>query len=98
NIWVASSDGDLDRVKEIVEADKTKVNAKDENGYTALHAASSWKRLDVLNYLIENNGDVNITDCDGDTPLHICEDVECAQLLLDHGADPNAKNHEGLTP
>ncbi|KAJ2478283.1 hypothetical protein IWW56_003824, partial [Coemansia sp. RSA 2131] len=41
---------------------------------------------------------VNIVDSDGDTPLHICEDKECAELLLAHGADPAKKNYEGLTP
>ncbi|KAJ2504021.1 hypothetical protein GGI11_007515 [Coemansia sp. RSA 2049] len=98
NIWIAASDGDLARVKEIVGGDRTQVNAKDENGYTPLHAASSWKHADLLRYLITSGGDVNIVDSDGDTPLHICEDVECAQILLDHGADPGAENHEGLTP
>ncbi|KAJ1663820.1 hypothetical protein IW140_004588 [Coemansia sp. RSA 1813] len=98
NIWVAASDGNLARVKEIVESDKQQVNAKDENGYTPLHAASSWKHTDLLKYLIANGGDVNIVDADGDTPLHICEDVECAQILLDNGADPKIENHEGLTP
>ncbi|KAJ1796759.1 hypothetical protein LPJ59_003548 [Coemansia sp. RSA 2399] len=98
NIWIAASDGDLDRVKEIVKGDKQQVNAKDENGYTPLHAAASWKHIDLLKYLIANGGNVNIVDADGDTPLHICEDVECAQILLDNGADPNIENHEGLTP
>ncbi|KAJ2559732.1 hypothetical protein EV175_000198 [Coemansia sp. RSA 1933] len=98
NIWIAASDGDLDRVKEIISADAQQVNAKDENGYTPLHAAASWKHIELLKYLIANGGNVNIVDADGDTPLHICEDVACAQTLLDNGADPSTENHEGLTP
>ncbi|KAI7823900.1 ankyrin repeat-containing domain protein [Kickxella alabastrina] len=98
NIWTATSDGDFARVRELVEADKALVNAKDENGYTPMHAASSWKHLDLLKYLIDNGGDVNITDSDGDTPLHICEDKECALLLLEHCADPSVENDEGMTP
>ncbi|KAJ2591862.1 hypothetical protein H4R99_006602 [Coemansia sp. RSA 1722] len=98
NIWIAASDGNLARVQELVEKDKAIVNAKDQNGYSPMHAASSWSHLHVLKYLIENGGDVNITDPDGDTPLHICEDKECAALLLEHGADPSIENHEGLSP
>ncbi|KAI8325551.1 ankyrin [Martensiomyces pterosporus] len=98
NIWIAVSDDDIDRVKSIISADKTQANAQDENGYSPLHAASSWKRLDIMKYLLENGADVNIKDADGDTPLHICEDKECATVLLEHGADPEAKNDEGRTP
>ncbi|KAJ2020709.1 hypothetical protein GGI13_005081 [Coemansia sp. RSA 455] len=98
NIWTATGDGDMARVEQLVEADRTLVNAKDENGYTPLHAAASWKQPKLLEFLIKNGGDVNITDNDGDTPLHICEDLECAQLLLDNGANPEAENDEGLSP
>ncbi|KAJ2035865.1 hypothetical protein GGI03_003659 [Coemansia sp. RSA 2337] len=98
NIWTATGDGDMARVEQLVQADKTLVNAKDENGYTPLHAAASWKQPKLLEFLIKNGGDVNITDNDGDTPLHICEDLECAQLLLDNGANPEAENDEGLSP
>ncbi|KAJ1827444.1 hypothetical protein LPJ56_001658 [Coemansia sp. RSA 2599] len=98
NIWTAASDGNLARVQELVEKDKALVNAKDQNGYSPMHAASSWSHLHVLKYLIENGGDVNIIDPDGDTPLHICEDKACATLLLEHGADPSIENLEGLTP
>ncbi|ORX68591.1 ankyrin, partial [Linderina pennispora] len=98
NIWIAVSDDDIERVKQLVEADKTQVNAQDPNGYSPLHAAASWKRLELLKYLLENGGNVNIADADGDTPLHICEDKACAELLLEHGADPECKNSEGLTP
>lgn len=97
NIWIAASDGDMTRVKELLDQDKTAVNAKDENGYTPMHAAASWKHPKLLKYLIDNGGDVNILDTTGDTPLHICEDKECAQLLLDHGADPAIENEEGMS-
>ncbi|KAJ2317839.1 hypothetical protein IWW52_002901 [Coemansia sp. RSA 2704] len=98
NIWTAASEGNLARVKQILDGDEQQVNAKDENGYTPLHAASSWKHLELLEYLLDHGGEVDIVDSDGDTPLHICEDKACAQLLLDRGADATRKNHEGLTP
>lgn len=41
NIWIAASDGKLDLVKAFV-ASGVAVNAQDENGYSAIHAAASW--------------------------------------------------------
>ena len=37
------------------------------------HAAASWGHGELLRYLLENGGDANIGDSDGDTPLHVCE-------------------------
>ncbi|KAJ2877479.1 hypothetical protein IWW38_006564, partial [Coemansia aciculifera] len=48
NIWTATGDGDLARVEQLVESDKSLVNAKDQNGYTPLHAAASWKHPKIL--------------------------------------------------
>jgi hypothetical protein len=74
------------------------VNSADDYGYTAMHAASSYGHLDVLNYLLSVGGDVNLGDMDGDTPLHACESVECAARLLEAHANIDAPNHSGRTP
>lgn len=42
NIWVAASDGDIDRVQHLISSGAYEVNAQDDHGYTALHAASSY--------------------------------------------------------
>ena len=42
--------------------------------------------------------DVNCKDEDGDSPLHVCEDVETAKILLDAGADPGVPNGAGQVP
>jgi len=57
------------------------------------HAAVSYSRLDAARWLIENGADVNITDDDGDTPLHACETVDMAKMLIEeYKANPLAKN------
>jgi ankyrin repeat protein len=38
-----------------------------------------------------------VGDNDMDTPLHMCESIECANLLLQRGAELNARNAEGRT-
>ncbi|KAJ1921883.1 hypothetical protein H4219_000229 [Mycoemilia scoparia] len=97
-IWEAASDGDLELVKRIVDANPKLANAMDEYGYTPLHAAASWKWPAILTYLIGKGGDPKIADPDGDTPLHVCEDIECAKILLENGADGLAKNNDGKDP
>lgn len=37
------------------------------------HAAASWSHIELLRFLLDNGGDVNIVDNEGDTPMHMCE-------------------------
>ncbi|RDW22954.1 ankyrin repeat-containing domain protein [Yarrowia lipolytica] len=99
NIWVAASDGQLDVVKNFIENDGLSPNAKDENGYTPVHAAASYGHMDLLRYLIDKGGDINVTDEDGDTALHTVEELEVAKNLVEEfKADFKAKNSDGQTP
>ncbi|CAH0475542.1 unnamed protein product [Peronospora belbahrii] len=97
NVWTAASDGDLTSVKAFLTSGGD-VNAKDENGYTPLQAAVSYNHMELVVFLLASGAQVQLGDNDMDTPLHRCETVECAQLLLDHGADMHAHNSEGQTP
>ncbi|CCM04304.1 uncharacterized protein FIBRA_06475 [Fibroporia radiculosa] len=98
NIWVAAGDGDLGRVRELIETCSISPNVPDAHTYTPMHAAASYGQVHVLEYLISKGGDVNVTDGDGDTPLYVVENVETAQYLVEHGAIVNRRNSEGITP
>lgn len=97
NIWVAAADNQADKVKQFL-GNGTNVNAKDENGYTPLHAASEYGRLELIEYLVEQGADVNIRDNDGDTPLHAAESPIVAEVLIKAGANSRSTNNDGLTP
>ncbi|KAH9912810.1 ankyrin repeat-containing domain protein [Fomitopsis serialis] len=97
NIWVAAGDGDLERVRKLVEDQALSANIPDENTYTPMHAAASYGQLHVLDYLVSKGGDVNITDNDGDTPLYVVENIETARWLVEHGATVERQNSEGIS-
>lgn len=75
----------------------TSPNALDENSYSPLHAAASWGHADILRYLVDRGGHINLTDSDNETPLYVVENVAIAKLVVELGGDPNWTNEEGLT-
>ncbi|CEQ42941.1 SPOSA6832_04817 [Sporobolomyces salmonicolor] len=97
NIWLAAGEGNLERVRELVESG-VHPNVADENSYTPLHAAASWGHPDILRYLVDKGGNINVTDSDGETPLYVVEQVGMARLVIELGGDPNWRNEEGLSP
>ncbi|KAI5952365.1 hypothetical protein KGF54_003231 [Candida jiufengensis] len=98
NIWIAASDNKIDQVKQLIESGQFTSNSKDPNGYTPIHAAASYGNIDLLKYLITKEGDINIQDNEGDTPLHHVEDLTTAKYLVEEiKADYKIKNNDGLT-
>lgn len=98
NIWIAASDGNIEKVKEYISKGQGP-NDKDVNGYTCMHAAVSYGHRELLDYLIEAGGDINVSDEDGDRPLHVVESVEMAKYVVEeYKADYRAKNSDGQTP
>lgn len=99
NIWVAAADNDLQAVQDYISTGQLSPNSKDPNGYTPIHAAVSYGHVELLKYLIDQGGDINIQDTEGDSPLHHAEDLKIAKLLVEqYKADWKLKNNEGQTP
>ncbi|KDE07526.1 hypothetical protein MVLG_02197 [Microbotryum lychnidis-dioicae p1A1 Lamole] len=98
NIWTAASEGNLDRVKHLIENEGLSPNAFDDNSYSPLHASVSWSHPEILRYLVQKGGDINLADKDGETCLFVVENVEMARIIVQElGGDLNKRNNEGLT-
>ena len=77
-------------------------DGKNSNGSTALGVASRGGHVDVIEALLwEGEGDVNIPDTKGKTPLFLaCEwgREDAVSALLEAGADPEIPDENGDTP
>jgi uncharacterized protein len=106
DVFEAATAGDAKRVAALVDADPALAEAVARDGYSPLGLASFFKRRDVVKVLLERGAKPSVPSRDqGFTPLHsaVATDAgdaihEIVRLLLDAGADPNAKSHEGGTP
>ena len=72
-------------------------------GFSLLHLAVMFNCFDVVCFLLEecSDIDVNVTDDDLYTPLHmayLCGHTQIAQYLIQHGADVYAVDSNGCTP
>jgi len=73
--------------------ERAEVNARDEQGRTALHFMGSIECTEIL---LQHGADVNAMDLSGRTPLHVAAEggfLRTMESLLAHGADPNGLHH-----
>lgn len=94
------------RLVEFLIGKGAEVNARDTTGYTPLHYAAAGGNKETAEVLVARGADVHATTGhSGNTPLHLAVQlnnvagpgggkrrVELVRLLLDHGADVNARN------
>jgi len=88
----AAADGDLSKVKELIQHGFD-LNAFDDLSWTPLHHAVKEEKYDVVEYLLAAGADVNAHEEEkiGETPLGEvaanCK-LKMAELLIEAGADP----------
>ena len=69
--------------------------------FSALHAAVLGKHLTMVNWLLANEADIEVTDAWNRTPLHFAARRNNEQILLcliHHHANTSAKDQYGMTP
>jgi len=106
--FLAASDGNLPLFQQSLSHLSIDATISDTNGLTPLHSAASYNQIHVMKWILTNSSqspsqnnnkvDVNARDSDGDTPLHHCDHVEAARILVELGnADFMMKNEDGYT-
>lgn len=86
------------------------IQATASDGRTALHGAAQKGDINLIRFLLEQGANVNAATITGETALHIVMAIRAVQtptephilamatLLLDYGADLEAKDETGATP
>lgn len=95
--------GDADLALKMLEADPSLLDAYSDDGFPAVGLAVFFRHPELARALIERGADVNATARNAFrvAPVHAAAAMrDCAtmQLLLDHGADVNARQQLGYTP
>jgi uncharacterized protein len=103
DMFEASALGNTPRLAELLEPDSSSVNEHSPDGFTPLGLACFFRRTDAVRYLIDKGADPNLSSKNSFTvaPIHSAvagRDVEIAKLLLEHGANVNARQQKGITP
>jgi uncharacterized protein len=107
NLYEAAAAGEQARVEALLEADPGGINAHAPDGFTALGLAAFFGHPALVEWLLGNGADPNIGASNHTRvqPLHSAAANRdpamahaIAALLLDYGADVNAKQEGGFTP
>ena len=65
------------------------INAKSRKGFTALHRATKYGKIQMVGYLLDSGADINIKTNDGRTPLSSAakfDHLETVEYLVERGA------------
>jgi ankyrin repeat protein len=93
NLFDAAINGDSSTMQKLL-AEGMAVNAKGEDGYTPLMAASSLGREDIVKILLKANADLNAVNNDGLTAMQVAANNKhdaVVKLLSDNGNKNNAR-------
>ncbi|MBU3010692.1 ankyrin repeat domain-containing protein [Polaribacter vadi] len=101
DIHAAVLTGNLEAVKQNIEAG-TDINQKEAmSGSTPLMSAATFNKTEIAKVLINADADLTIKNNDGGTALHTAAffgRIEIVQLLIDAKANKTVRNSFGATP
>lgn len=102
SFFEACAFGDRKRVDELLQRQPSLLNEYSEDGYPPAGLSIFFRHPELARHLIERGADVNAAAKNPQrvAPVHaaaaVC-DRETMRLLLERGADPNARQQEGFT-
>ncbi|XP_046555883.1 ankyrin repeat domain-containing protein 1-like isoform X2 [Haliotis rubra] len=102
DLYSASRDGDLERVKRILAAGHVDINTRGgDYSWTPVMRAAFWGHRDVVEFLVGRGADVSLVSRTGNNVLHwACAggDLEIVKLIVSlNVVDINARDNSGST-
>lgn len=97
----AAIEGDIAEVKKLIEDEGLHPDTCNADGVTSLHCAAGMSNIELVEYLIQREANVNVCDDHGWTPLHSAaylNSKDISEVLLNNGADVEASDSQGQTP
>lgn len=80
-------EGDLDKVKSLITSQN--INTKNEDGFTPLHLAVLYSKVDIVKFLVSQGADTNAQRNDNTSILHTANSFHNSEIiksLVDAGA------------
>jgi ankyrin repeat protein len=103
NVFEAAATGQLERLRQLVDADPALIHAWSHDGFTSLHLAVFFGQREVVDYLLPFGPDINAISRNSMhvQPLHSAaagNRLDICRVLIEHGAGVNARQEGGFTP
>jgi ankyrin repeat protein len=103
DLYGAIGNGDLQKAQAVLKQSPAAANTRMKDGDYPLHFAIAFKETQIVRLLISYGANVNVKGQDGESPLGLSfgggpDIYEIQVMLLKAGADPRARDKDGMTP
>ncbi|XP_050517339.1 transient receptor potential cation channel subfamily A member 1 isoform X1 [Diabrotica virgifera virgifera] len=93
----AAESGNLEIFQRLYYAEPSRLVIQDSRGRTPAHQAASRNRVNILQFILDQGGDLDILDNAKNTPLHVAvehEALDAVDFLLDKGVKTDILNEK----
>ncbi|XP_041357845.1 transient receptor potential cation channel subfamily A member 1-like [Gigantopelta aegis] len=93
--------GNIKEFERLYNANRSRLYIRDSKGRAPVHTAASKGRINILEFISQIGGDLDLQNNQGDTPLHIAVDevqIDVINFLIDHGAATDILNNAKHAP